>query len=565
MLRRLSLRDFVIVDQLEVEFGAGFSVLTGETGAGKSILIDALQLALGSRGDALVVREGAPRAEIAAEFDAPAALAGWLDEAGFDADADTLLLRRTIDAQGKSRAWINGSPATVTQLREAADTLVDIHGQHAWQSLTRPAAVRALLDGEAGIDIAPLAALWSQWKSSAAALDRALHASAEIARERERLAWQVGEVERLAPAEGEWDDLNAEHQRLAHAQTLIDAARQALDAVADADASASALAQRAADGLADAARIDARLAPIAEVLQGAQAQLADAAHSLSGYLQHTDLDPERLAQLDARLSAWIGLARRFRRPPQELAALLAQWRSELAALDASSDTAALERAVAESERAWRAEALKVSRARRLAAPKLADAVTQAMQQLGMAGGRFEVALLAQDEPQSFGLESVELRVAGHAGNTPRPLAKVASGGELSRLALAIAVTTARSSEAGAATLIFDEIDAGIGGAVADTVGRLMKQLGRERQVLAVTHLAQVAACGDHHFVVSKQTQGPRTVSDVRPVAGEARVAEVARMLGGERLATSVAHAQELLGTAAAVGPGRGRKDRRSAR
>lgn len=566
MLRRLSLRDFVIVDTLEVEFGAGFSVLTGETGAGKSILIDALQLALGSRGDALVVREGAARAEIAAEFDRPAALTAWLDEAGFDAQADALLLRRTIDAQGKSRAWINGSPATVTQLREAADTLVDIHGQHAWQSLTRPAAVRALLDGEAGIDTTPLAALWGQWKAAAAALDRALHASADIARERERLAWQVGEVERLAPAEGEWVELNAEHQRLAHAQTLIDAARSALDAVADAEVNAAALAQRAADGLAEAAHIDPRLASIAEVLQGAQAQLADAAHSLSGYLQHTDLDPERLAELDARLSAWIGLARRFRRPPEDLAALLAQWRGELAALDASSDTAALERAVADAERAWRVEAQRVSRARKAAAPKLGDAVTQAMQQLGMAGGRFEVALLSQDEPQSFGLESVELRVAGHAGSTPRPLAKVASGGELSRLALAIAVTTARANEGGAGTLIFDEIDAGIGGAVADTVGRLMKQLGSDRQVLAVTHLAQVAACGDHHFVVSKSTHGARTLSDVRPVLGEARVAEVARMLGGERLATSVAHAQELLGSAArpTKPPARG-KERRTAK
>lgn len=566
MLRRLSLRDFVIVDQLEVEFGPGFTVLTGETGAGKSILIDALQLALGSRGDALVVREGAPRAEIAAEFDSPPALAGWLDEAGFDAQAGTLLLRRTIDAQGKSRAWVNGSTATVTQLREAADALVDIHGQHAWQSLTRPAAVRALLDAEAGVDPAPLAALWAQWKASAAALERARHAGAELARERERLAWQVGEVERLAPAEGEWPELNAEHQRLAHAQTLIDAARRALDAVAEADLNAATLAQRAADGLAAAAGIDPRLAPVAEVLQGAQAQLADAAHSLSGYLQHTELDPERLAELDARLSAWIGLARRFRRPPEELAALLQQWRAELAVLDASADSAALEQALAAAERAWRAEAARVSRARKAAAPKLADAVTQAMQQLGMAGGRFEVALVAQDEPQSFGLESVELRVAGHAGSTPRPLAKVASGGELSRLALAIAVTTARSGEAGAGTLIFDEIDAGIGGAVADTVGRLMKQLGQSggaRQVLAVTHLAQVAACGDHHFVVSKRTQARRTLSDVQPVAGESRVAEVARMLGGERLATSVAHAQELLGSAAAAPVPR--KERRAAR
>jgi len=564
MLRRLSLRDFVIVPELEVEFGAGFSVLTGETGAGKSILIDALQLALGARGDALVVREGAARAEIAAEFDAPATLAPWLEDAGFDSN-DTLLLRRTIDAQGKSRAWINGSPATVTQLREAADALVDIHGQHAWQSLTRPAAVRALLDSEAGVDMAPLAALWVQWKNATAALERARTQSAEIERERERLAWQVGEVARLAPAEGEWTELNAEHTRQAHAQTLIEAAQGALGAVAEADTNAAALTLHAADALAEAARIDARLAPVAEVLQSAHAQLTDAAHSLSTYLQHADVDPQRLAELDARLSAWIGLARRFRRPPEELAALLASWREELVQLDAATDSAALERAAADAERAWRAEAQRVSKARKLAAPQLADAVTQAMQQLGMAGGRFDVALIAQDEPQSFGLEGVELRVAGHAGSTPRALAKVASGGELSRLALAISVTTARGTAGGAPTLIFDEIDAGIGGVVADTVGRLMKQLGRERQVLAVTHLAQVAACGDHHFVVTKRAQGPRTQSDVCAVSGEARVAEVARMLGGERLATSVAHAQELLGSASSAPAKTRSRERRSAK
>ena len=556
MLRRLSLRDFVIVPSLEVEFGPGFTVLTGETGAGKSILIDALQLALGSRGDALVVREGAARSEIAAEFDTPPSLNPWLEQAGFESAGDTLLLRRTIDAQGKSRAWINGSPATVTQLREAADALVDIHGQHAWQSLTRPAAVRALLDAEAGLDTAPLARLWQQWRAADGVLEAARSRGAELVRERERLAWQVGEVERLGPGDDEWDELNAEHQRLAHAQSLIDATQSALQALSEADANAGALAQRAADALAEVSHFDPRLAPIIEVLAGAQAQLHDAAHSLSSYLQHADLDPDRLAELDARLAAWIGLARRFRQPPEALPSQLAAWRAELASLDAAADLDTLERARADAERAWRAEAERVSQARRATAPRLADAVTQAMQALGMAGGSFEVALQGTDGPQSFGLETVELRVAGHAGSTPRPLAKVASGGELSRLALAISVSTARgavgaigtaSHADGAATLIFDEVDAGIGGAVADTVGRLMKQLGRSRQVLAVTHLAQVAACGDAHHVVSKAvaTSG-RTASDVRPVTGEARVAEIARMLGGERLATSLAHAAQLL-------------------
>ncbi len=562
MLRRLNLRDFVIVSSLEVDFSAGFTVLTGETGAGKSILIDALQLALGSRGDVGVVREGAQRAEIAAEFDAPASLAAWLDEAGFD-NAETLLLRRIIDNQGKSRAWINGSPATITQLRDTADHLVEIHGQHAWQSLTRPAAVRELLDAQAGVDVRPLAALWSQARAAGATLERARTKSAEIERERERLAWQVGEVERLAPAAGEWDELNAEHQRLAHAQALIDAARTALESLSEGQDNAASMTQQAIDALAGVAHFDARLAPVLEVIQGVQAQLQDAAHTLSGYLQHTDVDPERLLALDARLAAWIGLARRYRRAPAEMGGQLAEWQGELRALVAAADTATLEQTLAGAERALRQEAERVSAARASAAPRLGEAVTQAMQSLGMAGGHFEVALLPEAEPQSFGLEAVELRVAGHAGSTPRPLAKVASGGELSRLALAIAVSTMRDQATHAGTLIFDEIDAGIGGAVADTVGRLMKQLGRERQVLAVTHLAQVAACADQHLIVTKALQaGGRTVSDVQPVAGEARVAEVARLLGGERLATSLAHAQQLITQATAATPTAG-KPRRS--
>ncbi|MBX3634762.1 MAG: DNA repair protein RecN [Rubrivivax sp.] len=552
MLRRLSLRDVVIVAALEVELGPGFTVLTGETGAGKSILVDALQLALGARADAAIVREGAARAEVAAEFDAPPSLRAWLDEAGFAADDTVLLLRRSVDAQGRSRAWINGSPATVAQLREAADHLVDIHGQHAWQSLTRPAAVRALLDAQAGADTAALQAAWAAWRAARAALDEARSRRDTLERERERLAWQIGELDRLAPGDDEWETLNAEHQRLSHGQALLDGARAALAAVADDEASAQTLVARAVDALDEVQRFDAELGAVVEVLRGAQAQLEDAAHTLNAYLGRSEPDPERLAELDARLAAWISLARRYRRAPAELPALLAGWRDELRRLDAAADLDGLERAAQAAERDWRAEAERISKLRRKAAPKLAAAVTQAMQALGMAGGRFEVALLAQDEPQAFGLESVELRVAGHAGSTPRALGKVASGGELSRLALAIAVTTAQGARdrSAPATLIFDEIDAGVGGAVADAVGRLMKQLGASSQVLAVTHLAQVAACADRHFVVSKALQGRQTLSDVQPVDGEARVAEVARMLGGERL-SGTAHAQALLGSAAA--------------
>jgi DNA repair protein RecN (Recombination protein N) len=556
MLRRLSLHDFVIVSSLEVEFEGGFSVLTGETGAGKSILIDALQLALGSRGDSSVVREGAQRAEIDAEFDAPASLSSWFEEAGFEPgpdEAGRLLLRRTIDAQGKSRAWVNGRAATIAQLREAADHLVDIHGQHAWQSLTRNPSVRALLDACAGIDATPLAQRWSQWKLAAEALAVAGTQRASLDRERERLAWQIGEIDKLAPGPEEWAELEAEHRKLANAQSLIEAARTALDAISDADDSADTMVGRALHALQDVAAFDAALASTIDELQGAQAQLQDAGRTLTSYLHHTDPEPHRLQALDDRLSAWLGLARRYRRPPDELPALLAQWQAELRALDAAADLDALQAEVAQTLRAFKAEAERVSAGRRKAAPRLSGAVTQALQQLGMGGGAFEVVLTAQDTPQSFGLESAEFLVAGHAGSTPRPLARVASGGELSRIALAIAVTTSQADAADTAvgTLIFDEIDAGIGGAVAETVGRLMKQLGRNRQVLAVTHLPQVAACADQHFVVTKQSHDGLTLSDIRVVSGEVRVAEVARMLGGERMSsTRLAHAQEMLAVAA---------------
>jgi DNA repair protein RecN (Recombination protein N) len=548
MMRRIALRDFVIVRELELEAGPGLSVLTGETGAGKSILIDALQLALGARGDAGVVREGTARAEIVAEFDTPGTLVPWLAEAGFD-DGPTLLLRRTLDTEGRSRAWINGSAATVAQLREAADQLVEIHGQHAWQSLTRPAAVRALLDAQAGVDGAPLSAAWSAWRQALDALDRARQARDGLERERERLQWQIGELARLEPAAGEWEEINAEHTRAAHAQALLEAARVALDAVSEAEPSADGLAGRAGDALAAVGHYDAELAEVAQTLQSVQAQLQDAARSLHAYLGRREPDPGRLAELDARLSAWMQLARRYRRQPGELPALLQTWREELRALDASADLEALHRAADEGERAFRARAREVSAARRAAAPKLATAISQAMQQLGMAGGRFEIALQPLQAPQAHGLEQVEFLVAGHAGSSPRPLAKIASGGELSRLALAIAVTTARTrAAAGAApTLIFDEIDAGVGGAVGDSVGRLLRQLGTDTQVRAVTHLAQVAACADAHFVVSKAAADGQTVSRIAPVTGEARVAEIARMLGGGRLAgTSLAHAQAML-------------------
>ena len=546
-LTHITLRDFVIVHALELDLSQGFTVLTGETGAGKSILIDALQLALGARADASVVREGASRCDICAEFESSPATQAWLQDAGFDLEG-SLLLRRTVDTAGKSRAFINGSPATATQLRALGDLLLDIHGQHAWQSLTRPEAVRQLLDAYAQADTQPVRAAWQAWREAQQALGDARRAQDTLASERERLAWQIGEIDKLAPQAGEWDELNTQHGRLSNAQGLMDAAQQACALLEGEDeAGALTLLTRASQSLADLARVEPEFQALADVLASAQAQAEDAAHSLHGYLRRADLDPDRLAQLDERLGLWVSLARRYKRTPEELPAVWTQWQEDLAKLEAASDLQALEAAEHSSAEAYQKAARALSRQRHKAAPALAQAVTAAMQQLGMQGGRFEVQLQALEQAAQHGLDDVQFLVAGHAGSAPRPVGKVASGGELSRIALAIAVTTSELGEAG--TLIFDEVDSGVGGAVAETVGRLMKQLGRHRQVLAVTHLPQVAACADQHLVVSKHLSGGQIGSRVAPTSGEDRVQEIARMLGGEKLsATTLAHAREMLGT-----------------
>ena len=544
-LKRISLRDFVIVSELDLELAAGFTVLTGETGAGKSILIDALQLVLGERADTGCIREGAPRAEVSAEFDAVAGLSDWLQEAGFDEGDGVLLLRRTLDQQGKSRAWINGSPATAAQLRQLGERLLDIHGQHAWQSLTRPPSVLGLLDAYAGVQSAELGRSWHQWREAQRALTQAKAAQAGMQSERERLSWQLGEIEQLQPQSDEWTELQTQHQRLSHMQSLIEAAETASAALSDEDTGAVSALHRALQSLQAQAQHEPAFEPLVQVLQSCIAQADDVAHTAQSWLRHADLDPQGLSQVDARMSAWMSLARRFRRDPAELPAVWAQWKGELSALDQASDLEALQAQAEATERAYLQEALRLRQLRRLAAPKLAATVTAAMQGLGMSGGVFEVEMNELAQPQQQGLDEVIFLVAGHPGATPKPLGKVASGGELSRIALAIAVTTSQLGQA--VTLIFDEVDSGVGGAVAETVGRLLKQLGADRQVLAVTHLPQVAACADQHLVVAKSMVDGHTLSQVRSVAGEHRVREIARMLGGERLSdTTLAHAKELL-------------------
>lgn len=543
-LKRIVLRDFVIVSELELDLDSGFSVLTGETGAGKSILIDALQLVTGARADTGVIREGAARTDVSAEFDSAPGVQTILDEAGFEA-GDTLLLRRTVDTQGKSRAWVNGSPATAQQLRAIGEQLLDIHGQHAWQSLTRPEAVRGLLDAYAKVNTATLTQLWTTWRQAQTALEKAQQAQDSLQRERERLAWQIGEVDKLSPQPQEWDELNASHSRLSNGQALLDAAQGAVNLLEDEDGNALSPLHAALQLLQAQAALEPEFKDPLEALNSSIAQIEDAMHTLRSYARRTELDPERLAELDERMSLWMSLSRRYKRSPEDLPELWASWKNELAQLDAAADLDSLQAAERKAQTAWLAEAKSISKQRTKAAPLLAQSITQAMQGLGMQGGRFEVVLEPLAQPQQSGLEDVQFLAAGHAGSSPRPVGKVASGGELSRMALAIAVTTSQLGTA--QTLIFDEVDSGVGGAVAETVGRLMQQLGTDRQVLAVTHLPQVAACADHHLVVSKTLQGKATLSTVAPVTGEQRVGEIARMLGGEKLSsTTLAHAKEML-------------------
>jgi len=436
---------------------------------------------------------------------------------------------------------------------------VDIHGQHAWQSLTRPDAVSGLLDAYAGISTTALQQCWEQWRHLHKTLLQARNAQGSLLQERDRLAWQINELAKLAPAAGEWEELNIQHTRLSNAQALRIAVQTAVDALQEgqeeqegrSSSNCAELLNQAITALQSNLHCEAAFKAPLEVLESALAQVQDAVHTLNSYARHAELEPQRLAELDDRLSLWIGLARRYTRPPADLAEVLTQWRSELQKYEESADLVLLEKAEAKSQALYMDEAQLVSRQRKKAAPALSQAITSSMQGLGMQGGRFEVVLTSLEPPAACGLEQPEFLVAGHSGVTPRPVGKVASGGELSRIALAIAVTTSEMGEA--QTLIFDEVDAGVGGAVAQTVGRLMKQLGTHRQVMAVTHLPQVAACADWHLVVAKQTEGllsqqaPSTFSTVAQVGESGRVAEIARMLGGEKLSdTTLAHAREML-------------------
>ncbi|CAL62773.1 DNA repair protein RecN (Recombination protein N) [Herminiimonas arsenicoxydans] len=547
MLRTLSIRDFVIVDAIELEFSSGFSVFTGETGAGKSILIDALALALGGRGDASVVREGAAKADITAEFSASAELDAWLAENEFTNEEGGALLRRVIDNAGRSKAFINGIAATATQLRELGEKLVDIHGQHAHQSLLKQDMQRVLLDNQAGLqeEVKAVAGAYKTWRALARQREEFETNAKNVLLERERLEWQVGELEKLSVKPGEWADITNEHSRLSHAASLIKGAQDALTLISDAE-TAPMLSQLSSLNIRIGKLIDldAGLQPVLDALEPARIQLQEAVYALNDYLSRVELDPARLREVETRLENIHSASRKFHVAaddlPQELETLSAQ----LKQLADASDLDALRVQEEKLQAAYMAAAQKLSKARSKAARALGDAVTTAMQELSMTGGKFAIAL-QPCEPASYGVEQIEFMVAAHAGTTPRPLAKVASGGELARIALAISVIT--SSATATPTLIFDEVDSGIGGGVAEVVGRLLRRLGQDRQVLCVTHLPQVASQANQHFQVSKQSSNGKTASSIAALDDHARVEEIARMLGGlEITATTRTHARELL-------------------
>lgn len=549
MLRSLTIRDFVIVDRLELEFGAGFGALTGETGAGKSILLDALGLALGGRADAGMVRQGRERADVTAEFDAPAngPLAEWLAEQALEAEDGALILRRSVEAGGRSRAWINGTSVTLAQLRAAGEWLADIHGQHAHHALLRSEAQRGLLDTHAGAQALAfeVAERFREWQRLVQLREDAERDSANSVRERELLGWQLRELEELGFEPDEWSELNGEHSRLAHAAGLMEGADASLAALGEGDLAVCSVLRHLDARMAELADIDAGLGEVRELLSAAAIQTDEALHVLRRYRDRLDLDPQRLAEVERRISTVMDVARKYRVAPEALPELQGQWRKQLEALEATADPARLAAAEAAAREVFDSASATLSAARGPAAQALSTEITEAMQTLAMAGGRFEVAL-EPCAPAAHGVELVEFRVAANPGQPLRSLAKVASGGELSRIGLAIQVMTSRDSAT--PTLIFDEVDVGIGGRVAEIVGKLLARLGRERQVLCVTHLPQVAACADWQWQISKVAREGETLSEVSLLVGEARVEEIARMLGGVNItATTREHAAEMLG------------------
>ena len=550
MLKFLSIRDFVIVDSLELDFVSGFTALTGETGAGKSILIDALSLALGERGDAGMVRNGCDRAEISAEFDTSNLpnLQSWLHEQELEGDADGCLLRRVLDANGRTRGFINGRSATLQQMRDAGGHLLDIHGQHAHQSLLRPDAQRDLLDGYGGLvnDADVVARLFRDWQALYRRRVQLEQNAEAVLAERELLLFQRRELESLNFSAQEWAELQSDHARLSHAASLLETAQFGVEVLSEADTACLAqlnmLVARVRAGL----EFDTALQDTLIMLESAQNELQEAVYALRHYQQKLDADPALLREQEQRMADIVDAARKYRVTPEQLPEAKQRIVERLDELGGDSDRNALAMQETTAREQYLAAAKKLGTARNKVAQKLSKEITAAMQTLAMQGGIFSVALMPLDEGNAHGLEAIEFQVSANPGMPLRGLAKVASGGELSRISLAIQV--AASQVATVPTLIFDEVDSGIGGRVAEIVGALLRQLGQQHQVMCVTHLPQVAAMADSQWQVSKSTRDGATLSTISVLKQAERIEEIARMLGGVKITeTTRRHAAEMLG------------------
>jgi DNA repair protein RecN (Recombination protein N) len=555
MLMNLQVRDFAIVDRIDIEFGPGMTVLTGETGAGKSILVDALGLVLGERGSAQLVRDGARRAEFAAEFDVNAlsAVAAWLQDQSLDLDGECLL-RRVINADGRSRSFINGNAVPVSQLKSLGELLLDIHGQHFHQSLGKRDVQRDLLDhfGDLLDDRAVVATHYIEWKTLAERLDQLLAAESDRASRLDLLTFQLQELESLGTESGEFEALSAERQKLQNSGRLADGVNTALGQLFDHDdGNANSLVADAQRTVEQLVEYDAALEPVLELLNSASIQVAETADALRRYSDTVDLDPARRDWVEERIDAIRTIARKHRVSPDELPMLGARLRDEHDELSHAEERG---RELEQQAAAAMAEYLKLakalSKARTVAATQFSAAVTEAMHGLGMPGGVFEVAITGLDEASArpWGLDSIEFHISANPGQAPQALAKIASGGELSRMSLAIQVIASDGSAI--PTMVFDEVDSGVGGGVAEMVGRRLQELGAHRQVLCVTHLPQVASLADQHFRISKVTDGKSTRTQVHALGREERVEELARMLGGVEITRkTLEHAAEMLAEA----------------
>ncbi|MDH3309679.1 MAG: DNA repair protein RecN [Gammaproteobacteria bacterium] len=557
MLTQLYVRDFAIVRELSLSYEPGFTVLTGETGAGKSILIDALALVLGERAEVQVIRHGCPRTEVTATFSLKPShdAAKWLKENDLFGDQECVL-RRLVEIDKPSRGFINGRPVPIQMLRELGEHLVDIHGQHEHQSLLRRDSQRQILDDYAELEdtVATLTHHYREMESLRERLASLKQQSADREARMELLRYQVRELEALGLTAEEIPTLEEEHARLANGAELIEGVQTLVQTLQEGEeATVSQQLARAINRLDSLVKFDAKLGEVASLLNEASIQIDEAGSRLNQYLENLELDPSRLQAVERRLSTVHDLARKHKLPPEELPACHQRLRTELNDIEnLDTSLSQLEENLEKAHKAYLKIAADVSRLRQHAAKKLVKAVTTEMQELGMPGGSFQVDLtsLPEGETSAYGLERVEFLVSANPGTPVRALSKVASGGELSRISLALQVVAAGSGRI--PTLIFDEVDVGIGGSVAEVVGRKLRALGRSRQVLCITHLAQVAAQGTQHVQVRKLTEGKDTLAEAVPLAERERTLEIARMIGGVEISKqTLAHAKDMLTRASA--------------